>query len=131
MKQIASLLMASICLLALVSPSFGTESRWGWSALEQQKTLEAPAPLVVSKFAKLAAPAAGELTVVSVNLDPKTTRVPGVLAGVWPKLKEALDAVRKAVSKNPSLRRRSKPAALKPPTLLVLASARTASWRCW
>jgi len=106
MKKIASLMLASICLLAFVEPTHAAAPRWGWSEVEH--------PIGTARiedhradirgFARLAGPVTEEVTVVSVNLDPKTTKVPGVLANVWPKLKDALNAVRNALSSDPTLK---------------------------
>ena len=106
MKKIASLMLASICLLAFAEPTQAATPRWGWSEvehpvgaarLEDQRT-------AILRFGRLAGPVTKEVTVVSVNLDPKTTKVPGVLANVWPKLKDALNAVRNALSSDPTLK---------------------------
>ena len=107
MKKIASLMLASICLLAFAEPIQAAVPRWGWSDIEHSlgtARLEDHQATGILPFAKLAGPAAEQVTVVSVNLDPKTTKVPGVLANVWPKLKDALNAVRNALSSDPTLK---------------------------
>jgi len=106
MKKIASLMLASICLLAFAEPSQAAAPRWGWSEVEHPigtARLESHQTDVL-RFAKLAGPVTSGITVVSVNLDPKTTKVPGVLANVWPKLKDALDAMKNALTKDPTLK---------------------------
>lgn len=106
MKKIASLMLASICLLAFAEPVLSAAPRWGWSEVDHPigaARLEDHQSDILS-FAKLAGPVTDEVTVVSVNLDPKTTKVPGVLANVWPKLKDALNAVRNALSSDPTLK---------------------------
>lgn len=106
MKKIASLMLASICLLAFVHTSEASAPRWGWSAIEHPS---GTARLDgrhnnIQRFAKLAGPVTEDVSVVSVNLDPKTTKVPGVLANLWPKLKDALAAMRNALSNDPTLK---------------------------
>lgn len=106
MKQIASLLMASVCTLALLTPAVAAETRWGWSDLDRDVSLVTriegfPAMANIGQFAGAAI---GKATVVSVNLDPKTIKAPGILAGVWPKFKDALDAVRRIVVGDPTLK---------------------------
>lgn len=106
MKKIASSMLASICLLAFVEPSQAASPRWGWSDVEHPFATERRddrRPDLLS-FAKIAGPAASDVRVVSVNLDPKTTKVPGILANVWPKLKDALNAMRNALSSDPTLK---------------------------
>lgn len=116
MNKIASLMLASICLLAFAQPAQALAPRWGWSELEHSvgtARLEDHQTGILG-FAKLAGPVADDVTVVSVNIDPKTTKVPGVLANVWPKVKDALNAVRKVVTGDPTLKASLETKGIKP-----------------
>ena len=97
-QQIASLLLASICLLAFVSPLQANDSPWSWQEVVQATT-NAKLP-----SASLASAPPAPVSVISINLDPKTIKVPGVLANVWPGFKDLLDKLRKVVMDDPTLK---------------------------
>jgi len=126
MKKIASLMLASICLLAFVEPTQAVSPRWGWSAVEHSigaARLEDHQTDIL-RYARLAGPVTEDVTVVSVNLDPKTTKVPGVLANVWPKLKDALNAVRNALSNDPTLKASLEGHGVQPDSVLGIGEAK-------
>jgi hypothetical protein len=126
MKKIASLMLASICLLAFAEPTQAATPRWGWSEVEHAvgtARLEDHRTDILG-FARLAGPVTKEITVVSVNLDPKTTKVPGVLANVWPKLKDALNAVRNALSGDPTLKASLEGRGLQPDSVLGIGEGK-------
>jgi len=126
MKKIASLILASICLLAFAEPTQAATPRWGWSEVEHAvgtARLEDHRTDILG-FARLAGPVTQEVTVVSVNLDPKTTKVPGVLANVWPKLKDALNAVRNALSSDPTLKASLEGRGVQPDSVLGIGESK-------
>jgi len=72
----------------------------------------------------VAGPVASDVTVVSVNIDPKTIKVPGVLANVWPKLKDALNTVRNALSSDPTLKASLEDRGVHPDSVLGIGQSR-------
>ena len=129
MKKIASLILASLCLFAFAEPSVSAASRWGWSEIDHPggtSRFEDHQANILG-FAKLAGPVTDQVTVVSVNLDPKTTKVPGVLANVWPKLKDALNAVRNALSSDPTLKASLEGRGVRPDSVLGVGQSHDGS----
>jgi hypothetical protein len=87
MKKIASLLAASVCLLAFLPSAAGSDAHSSWK-LHALKHLKA----------------SPEVSVVAVPLDPVAMKVPGVFAGILPKYQEAIAAVRSAIMEDSDLK---------------------------
>jgi len=126
MKKIASLMLASICLLAFAEPTQAATPRWGWSEVDHPIGTARPEDHQTNiwRYAKIAGPVASDVTVVSVNIDPKTIKVPGVLANVWPKLKDALNTVRNALSSDPTLKASLEDRGVHPDSVLGIGQSR-------
>ncbi len=94
MRKIASLIAASLCLLAfLPGAPAGAESHSSWIASGTNVPDTGWAPLHTPS----------RLTVVAVPLEPTAVKVPGILAAAWPQYEEAIKAVRSAITNDPSL----------------------------
>lgn len=89
MKKIASLLAASVCLLAFLPSAAGAGSQSGWRDYDWP-SLRAQFPPAFS--------------VIAVQVDPTVAKVPGILASAWPQYREAIAAVRSAIAQDPDLR---------------------------
>jgi hypothetical protein len=124
MKKIASLMLASICLLAFVEPPQASSPSWGqWEVEHSAAVQRADRRPDLLSFAEIAGPTACNASVASINIDPKTTKVPGVLANIWPKLKDALNAVRNALGTDPTLKASLDVHGLRPESVLGAGQA--------
>jgi hypothetical protein len=88
-KKIASLVAASVCLLALLPSATGAGTQSGWASYDWPALMAKSSP---------------EVTVVAVPVDPTAAKVPDILAGAWPQYEQALGAVRSAITRDPGLK---------------------------
>jgi hypothetical protein len=89
MKKIASLLAASVCLLALLPSATAAAGLSGWTNYDWPSPGAKPSP---------------DVSIVAVPVDPTAANVPGIFAKAWPKYQEAIQAVRSAIAHSPDLK---------------------------
>ena len=90
MKKIASLLAASICVLALAPTATGASVGSSWASYDWPSLAGGQSPT--------------EVSIVPMPVDPSVVKVPGILAKAWPKYQEAIAAVRSAIVEDPDLK---------------------------